>query len=348
MKAPANLSTSRILLVCQDNLGDLVFASAVADALPADAIVDVMARLDTATVGQFMPGVARVHAVPALVAINPFGHWGRFRAFGDARRVLKDARYDVAFLLGKNWRLGWLAKLAGIPVRVGYAYPKLRKFLTHVAPLPSRQQPVVPALMTLLDALGVKERSAHYVLDPIKVQAARQQSGISIAQVYDKTRPWVGLHAFAGSPTRCLPLDVWRAFAQVLSDAGKQVVWFGVSKELQRLRDLNAPGLYGDALGDGSLGSTIGLLAHCEAYVGHDSGVLHIASACGVRTLGVFAPGEPDRTFAQGPGGGATLHRSSPSEIGLDTLLHAFSECFSALAAAGQPLPASGLNTPRL
>ncbi|VFR43124.1 ADP-heptose--lipooligosaccharide heptosyltransferase II [plant metagenome] len=348
MSGLGGLSSCRVLLVCQDNLGDLVFASAIANALRAGATLDVLARPDTATVARFMPGTNQVHAVPAVLAINPLVRRGRLRAFLAARRVLKATGYDVAILVGKNWRLGWLAKLAGIPVRVGYAYPKLKRFLTHVAPLPSRQQPVVPALMTLLDALGETERSAHYVLDPAKVQAARAQAAIDVAQLHGKTRPWVGLHAFAGSPTRCLPLEVWRSFAQVLSDAGKQVVWFGVSKELQRLRDLNAPGLYGDALGDGSLGSTIGLLAHCEAYAGHDSGVLHIASACGLRTLGVFAPGEPARTFAQGPGGGETLHRVSPAEIDLETLVRAFSDCFPALTLADQPFPVSLPTTPPL
>ncbi|VFR18437.1 ADP-heptose--lipooligosaccharide heptosyltransferase II [plant metagenome] len=349
MRDLENLSSRRVLLVCQDNLGDLVFASAIAAALrdSGDSVsLDVLARPDTGAISRFMPGVERVHAVPSLVAINPLQHWARFRAFLNARKVLAAERYDVVFLVGKNWRLGWLVKLAGIPVRVGYAYPKLKKFLTHAAPLPSRQQPVVPALMTLLEALGETGRSAHYVLDSVKVAAARTQADSLPGQRPGTAGPWVGLHAFAGSPTRCVPLDVWRDFAQALSDAGMQVVWFGVARELQRLRDLDAPGLYGDALGDGSLDSTIGLLANCQAYAGHDSGVLHIASACGLRTLGVFAPGEPHRTFAQGPGGGDTLYRASPSEIDRDTLLHAFSACFPALMAGRQSLSVSATGAP--
>ena len=37
-------------------------------------------------------------------------------------------------------------------------------------------------------------------------------------------------------------------------------------------------------------------------FVGHDSGPLHVAAAFGVPVVGVFAPGQPDRTFPQGAG----------------------------------------------
>lgn len=325
-------SAPRVLIICQDNIGDLVFTSSLAEAMLGTAYVAVLSRDDTVQVARLLPGAMRVHTAPSLTAINPLLHGARWRAFRLLVREIKQERYDAAILVGKNWRLGWLAKWAGVPLRVGYAYPKLKRFLTHVARVPDRQQAVVPALMTLLDAQGHATRSEHYALDAAKVAAARARSESAVGDKWNAGGPWVGLHAFAGSPTRCVALETWLAFANWLTLTGKQVIWFGVSKELQRLRDMSdVPGWYCDDLGDGSLDSTIGLLSLCRGYVGHDSGVLHIASASGLRTLGVFAPGEPARTFAQGPGGGETLYRPSPSDIDAETLRHAFESCFPGL-----------------
>jgi ADP-heptose:LPS heptosyltransferase len=49
--------------------------------------------------------------------------------------------------------------------------------------------------------------------------------------------------------------------------------------------------------------------------VGHDSGPLHLASAFGVPVVGVYAPGQPERTFPQGAGVWRMLHRASPADI---------------------------------
>lgn len=329
----------RTLIICQDNIGDLVFTSALAAALQTSGMdVGVLARGDTGTVARLMPGVTRVHEAPLLRSINPLTHWPRFQIFRRMRQELSAGGYDAAVLVGTQWRLGLLAAWAGIPMRVGYAHSKLRPYLTHKAPVPDRQQAVVPALMSLASAMGCPGTSRHYQLDATKVALRRAR----ITPAGLPSAPWVGLHAFAGSEARCVTLEAWRGLAQWLQDQGWQVVWFGVSRELQRLRAMpDVPGLYCDQLGDGSLENTIGLLSMCQAYAGHDSGVLHLASAIGVRTLGVFAPGEPHRTFAQGPEGGETLYRPEPREITAQTLQEAFEHCFATNGRSSAGAPAA-------
>ena len=80
-------------------------------------------------------------------------------------------------------------------------------------------------------------------------------------------------------------------------------------------------GFYIDQIGDGSLSVTAAALSLATLFAGHDSGPLHMAGAFGVPVVGVFAPGEPDRTFPQGIGPSRMIARPSPAEIrGADIL----------------------------
>jgi ADP-heptose:LPS heptosyltransferase len=66
---------------------------------------------------------------------------------------------------------------------------------------------------------------------------------------------------------------------------------------------------------------TAAALSLASGFVGHDSGPLHVAGAFGVPVVGVFAPGEPKRTFPQGVGPWRMIHRTTPNEIGAADLL---------------------------
>jgi len=62
-------------------------------------------------------------------------------------------------------------------------------------------------------------------------------------------------------------------------------------------------------------------LSAAELFIGHDSGPLHIAGAFGVPVVGVFAPGQPDRTFPQGMGPSRVISGPSPAGIDAGTML---------------------------
>ncbi|MCD6198328.1 MAG: glycosyltransferase family 9 protein [Deltaproteobacteria bacterium] len=49
------------------------------------------------------------------------------------------------------------------------------------------------------------------------------------------------------------------------------------------------------------LGITAALIRHCNLFLSNDSGLMHIAAAIGVRTLGIFGPTDWHRTAPYGP-----------------------------------------------
>jgi len=180
----------------------------------------------------------------------------------------------------------------------------------------------VSELAGIARTLGA-EPPSEYRLDaaPLASRRASLQSALG-------TRPPVALHAFAGSRARCVAVSEWRVLAESLVRRGRAVLWIGARPELDEIRagGVSPHWYFADVIGDGSLRDAIALLTLCTALVGHDSGPMHIASALGVPVVGIFAPGEPRRTFPQGPGPARVIARPSPVGITAGVILRELDE----------------------
>jgi ADP-heptose:LPS heptosyltransferase len=304
----------RILIVALDNLGDLVFASALApplrEAFPG-AVIDVWCKSYTAPVAALVPHVRRVIAADPFwspPAGQPRGPMLRF--FG-AMNEVRQGQYDVALLSEAPWRTAAAVAAAQIPVRIGLARHRNDTFLTHVLPAQDPQKPVVREQGRMLKPFGIDNRAWHYQLDPAPLADAVRAIGDALPPRF------AALHPFAGDRARCVSLAEWARVAFELHALGMPCVWIGTADELAELRGSHPhpPGLYSDELGDGSLLHTAAALSRATCMAGHDSGPLHMAAAFGVPVVGVFAPGQPERTFPQGAGVWRMLHRPSPNEI---------------------------------
>src|SRR5262245_22973300 len=128
------MRADRILLVSLDNLGDLVFASALAPPLRErfpDARLVVWCKDYTAEIARLIPGVDEV------IASDPFWDRAPGRGKGNARAFLKtlsrvrSRRFDIAVLAAAPWRTAAAMAATRIPIRVGLRRRKNRVFLTH-------------------------------------------------------------------------------------------------------------------------------------------------------------------------------------------------------------------------
>lgn len=320
MNVPA-LNPRRILVVSLDNLGDLVFASALVPPLRAafpSATIDVWCKQYTAPVASLIPHVANVVAADPFWAVAP--HLKRpsmvrfIRSVADVRRN----RYDVAVLSEAPWRVAAAVAAAGVPLRIGLARRRNQHFLTHVLSAQQVDRPVLLEQARLLAALGVESREPRYRLDVDRFGSVRE------AVARQLPAEFVALHPFAGARDRCVPLSEWTQLAFALHARGLPVLWVGMTHELDEMRAsyTHPRCCYADHLGDGSLSASAAALSLARVFVGHDSGPLHVAGALGVPVVGVFAPGQPDRTFPQGVGPSRMIARPSPAGITAGTLLH--------------------------
>jgi ADP-heptose:LPS heptosyltransferase len=308
------MSVDRILLVSLDNLGDLVFASALAPPLRErfpGATLDIWCKQYTADVARLVPGVSDVIASDPFWDVAPGRAKGSRAAFFHAFQAVRRPRYDVALLAAAPWRTAAAVAATRIPRRIGLRRRKNHYFLTDVLPDERIDRPVLSELARLLAPLGIERAALRYRLDasPLASRCERLASEIE--------RPYAALHPFASKENRCVALPVWIELAHTLAERGLSILWIGSPNELNRLRSQPTPAewRYIDRAGDGTLADTAAALADATLFVGHDSGPLHVAGALGVPVVGIFAPGEPRRTFPQGVGPSRMLARPSPAGI---------------------------------
>lgn len=304
----------KVLLVCFDNVGDLVFNSALARALTGDPTVELslLCKDYTMRLGQLLPGVQRVFAADPFWDKSPSRGKGRLFIFLKCLRAVRAAGFDEAFLSSGDWRAALALRLIGIRKVIGFRGRKNRWLLSDVLPMPSRKEPVVAGLLRSFAPRLPPGIDPHYELNR------------SLLPAWSSPFPdkkMVVLHAFAGSASRCAPLELWLALAEDLASRGYHVVWTGTGSELDVLR-ARAAGRWSPAHYIDSWATNLWDLASVwkEAYffVGHDSGPLHVAHALKVPVLGLFLPGEPLRTFPQGPVPYKILHRDNPRNLSLD------------------------------
>jgi ADP-heptose:LPS heptosyltransferase len=315
-----NRAPKRILIVALDNLGDLVFASALADPLHRtfpDVTIDVWSKAYTADVARLMPFTTNVIAADTFWAVPPHlarpARWPFIRSIGTVRRN----RYDVAILTGAPWRTAAAVAATRIPMRIALARNHNQRFLTHPLDAENHGKPVLREQARLLAPLGITSVDPRYRLDASRLAAKRTAAERQLPPRF------IAFHPFASVRNRCVPLGEWTQLAFALHGRGVPVLWVGTTPELDDLRRAytHPEGVYVDQIGDGSLATSAAALSLAAGFIGHDSGPLHIAGAFGVPVVGVFAPGQPERTFPQGVGPSRMIQRPSPEGITASTML---------------------------
>jgi len=138
VEGPLAHARPRILLIRPDHFGDLLLTSPAVELLRS-ALPEAHLAL---MVGPWAEEVAKRDPLLDELILCPFPGFTRtpkgsslqpYRLLWETSRLLRERRYDAALVLRyDHWWGAWLAALAGIPVRVGWAVPECRPFLTHV------------------------------------------------------------------------------------------------------------------------------------------------------------------------------------------------------------------------
>lgn len=123
----------------------------------------------------------------------------------------------------------------------------------------------------------------------------------------------VAIHPGSGSLTKNWPVDRWLKLAGEIQAARPEVEVCLISGEAETERGTLPGGLEDRFIRWHGLPLTelADLLATCDLFLGHDSGISHLASACGVPCVQLFgptdpatwAPPQPGVTVVQAPGG---------------------------------------------
>ncbi len=111
----------------------------------------------------------------------------------------------------------------------------------------------------------------------------------------------VAIHPGSGGRRKCWPAE---RFAEVAAGLGRPVVLLegpADAEVCRAFRDRVSSGLSVRLAAGLSVAETAALVSACDAYLGNDSGMSHLAAALGVRTVAVFGPTDPAVWAPRGP-----------------------------------------------
>src|SRR5260370_17812297 len=278
--------------------------SAIRGAYPAAEIV-VLARPWVADIYALQTSIDRVIPYHAARGSRDLG------AKWDLAKQLRKENFDCAILLQNAFEAALLARLAGIPKRIGYDRDGRGWLLTDAVAVPApreipphqrfyylellRRAGIIDALpespATRRDGIdqAIKRGESHFA----KLGAALPVIGVSPGAAYGGAKRWMA-----------------EGFAETASSIARghsaTVVLFGSAAE-RALCDAIAASIEPPAVpcvnlpARTSLREFIHLASACRPFLTNDSGAMHIASAAGVRTVAIFGATDDIATGPTGP-----------------------------------------------
>lgn len=167
------------------------------------------------------------------------------------------------------------------PVRAGQTY-------LSAAPMPT----LAPAAAHYCDALrdvGLNPSTtpSFIALQPLDTLAAAS----SFKPATARSQATIAVHPGSGSPRKNWPADRWQT---LLTELGVPVLLIlgEVERETWRARLSQLPDTVRPILMP-ALEELVTEISSCRLFLGHDSGVSHLAAACGVPCVLLFGPTDP-------------------------------------------------------
>jgi len=287
----------RELLIIQTSpLGDIVHALRMVAALRAQ---QPDWRVSWIVQDIFAPLVRSSTVVDQIHVFRRFGGVGSFLSL---MREVRQQEFDVVLDLQGLLRSGLMIKWTRARRKIGRtdAREGATVFYGEKAPLPpgGRLSHPVDIMLQFCPLL----QAAPELAGPLQFREM-DQLNLSFMQARR------GLPPILLFPDSRRERTKWNGFAALTTllvrEMDRKVVWAG-SKYLP-CRETLPDGAFVNLTGNTSLASLTALINRADWVISNDSGAMHLATALGVKTIGIFGPTEPQR-FGPYPLNGPTNH----------------------------------------
>ena len=299
----ADLRNIRRILVIRldDRIGNAVLITPLLISLKhafADAQLFCLLSKRLSGLAEFVPAVNQfIWYNKRAYAQNPFLLWSKVRAL---RREEFDLVIDASDELELSFNHALTTAYSGGRFRVGYDRRGSARWLEVAVPPGDPTRHAVEMHLDLLRALTPVEYPPHPTLHVAHANSfgARFRERHALAP----QEPLVIIHPGGRGPKRW-PLERFCALAQEIGarlSARPVFVWGPAEKDLvESMRAHSSERIiWAGMLGFADL---ISLLRAAAAYVSNDNGIMHLASACGVPTIGIFAVSRAGKYRPLGP-----------------------------------------------
>ncbi len=269
-------------------IGDFVRCHSVVNLLRArfpDRPVDMLATTLCAPLADYMPGLRQ-----AVVADLPRGRLALAQQITLAK-CLKDEDYGTALIMPRTWKSALAPFLAGVPERIGF-FGEGRFVLLNDLRFGEGK---LPRMVDRCAALALPAHTAppaEWPVPQLRVPPAEVASWRSSRGVAGESRPVVVLAPGAVGPSKRWPGAAYAALTRRLLADGLAVWVVGGPGEKSLAAEIVGDTGAGDLTGH-DLRDAILALAAASVAVSNDSGLLHVAAALGIPSIGIFGPTSP-------------------------------------------------------
>jgi heptosyltransferase-2 len=292
----------RILIRGTNWIGDVVMTlpavAAIRKRWPG-AQIHVLAKPWVAEIYRRSPDVDGI-----IVFQEPGSHAGIKGKWRLAAEI-RSGRFDCAILLQNAIEAAILAWLAGIPLRAGYNSDGRGALLTHSVRRTKaiRQVHQIDYYLEMVRALGCLATERSVVLlpgsnEPDTVRNLFNQYGI------ESGRPLIGIAPGAayGPAKKWFPERFASVADRLIDETGAQAILFGSGNDKESASAVarNARHPMIDIAGKTNLSEAMALIAKCKLFLSNDSGLMHVAGALGIPTVGIFGSTNPATTSPVG------------------------------------------------
>lgn len=303
MKAPRAILVTRLRF-----LGDIVLSTPLLDALRAHfpgCSIEYLGCPPHVEVIEHHPSVDRIHRLPARASLA---------AMLDLARSLRVRRFDAAIDLFANPRSALLVAATGAGIRVGSDRGVRSRLYTHRRGRPEGDRSALrhhlDKIVPLVGHEVPASRPRVFVSDD-EVRSIRARLGLGEAD-----RVMV-VHPGSTWPDKAWPASRWREVLRWWEERSDVPAWVVEPPGEPGLAAHVVTGSRARALPTLGVREIMALLTHTVLYVGNDGGILHLAVALGVPSLGLFGPTEPDIWFPYAPFGPfRVVHHCDPAVPG--------------------------------
>ena len=304
----------RILIIKQSSIGDIIHTLPVAHALKRsfpDCSIGWIVQQAFAPLLECDPSIDTVYPVHISSTSDPkAGKMVYFHALKEIvgtlktlRSQLKLARYDLILDLHASFRSGLLGWTNPGGIRIGFKDAKELNtfFQNQLIVVPEYVKHALEKNVLFCNHLGcsVAEEDFH-----MHSRSGDVESVHSLLNTFGITNEDVIIYAnpCARWESKFWPAEYWAALADSLYERGLLLVFAGSGGDRNFIARIAAQMQSNPIITAGELGLTeaVALLQRSAAYVGLDSGPMHMAAMTKTPVVALFGPTHPERVRPYG------------------------------------------------
>jgi heptosyltransferase-2 len=291
-----NLTAKKILVMRYRFIGDTVltvpFLRNLREAFPHSRI-DLMIEPFSGRVIEGCPYVDRVipFEFKTIHTYSAATERGKFTGYLHYWRLIKNERYDAAFVLKRSLSSALIVRAAGVPRRIGFATEGRGMLLTDRVPY-RHDQHEVENFLDCLRAVEAPVRSSDLELWPAR-EGDERVKAIFTRAGWKADDLKIVIHPAASLPAKQWPLERFASVMRVLRDKYQaRFIYTGAPGDSGLYREIEKQGPFNglDLCGVTDLRENISVYKAANLFFGVDSGPMHMAAAAGLPVVALFGP----------------------------------------------------------